>query len=375
MGGVFTEQASWRWVFYINLPICAIALATIIPFLNLKYNRQGSISDRLKRVDWLGNAVLVAAVAAILFALSYGGTKYAWGSWRIVLPMVAGFLGLILFGYIQRSGYVAEPTMPRQIFANRTAISIFVMAFLHGLLLLWVIYFFPVYSQAVLRASPIRAGVMLFPTATTIAPASALAGAFITLTGKYRVLHYLGWILMAIGVGLFPLLNTNSPVSAWVGYQTFFGLGNGLVFNAMIPPLLASLPASEVATATATWTFMRSFGSIWGIAIPSAIFNEKVNKLVVQRLAGNTAIQDLLKNGLAYQHATREFIDGLAPAVRGVVVGIYVDGLKTVWFTAIAFAVLGLPVCLFVKGLVLSDEYESEFGIEEKKKAGGGGIV
>jgi hypothetical protein len=375
MGGVFTEQVSWRWVFYINLPICAMALATIIPFLKLAHRREGTISSRLKRVDWFGNAILVIAVSSILFSLSYGGTKYSWGSWRIVVPLVAGFFGMGIFAWIQRSGWVAEPTMPPQLFANRTAIAIFAMAFVHGLLLLYMLYFFPVYSQAVLLSSPIRAGVMLFPTAMTIAPAAAAAGAIITITGRYRALHFVGWILMAIGIGLFPLLDRNSTTAAWVGYQALFGLGNGLVFNAMIPPLLASLPPSEVATATATWTFMRSFGSIWGIAIPSAIFNEKVNKLAMSRLAGNVGVQKSLLNGQAYEHATKAFVEGLGSGVRDVVIGIYEDGLKTVWFVAIAFAVIGLPIALCVRSLTLSDEYESDFGIESKKKQSVGVMV
>ncbi|KUJ12536.1 MFS general substrate transporter [Mollisia scopiformis] len=372
LGGVFVEQATWRWVFYINIPICAIALAIVIPFLKLTYNRVGTVSDRLKRVDWIGNFVLVAAVASILFALSYGGTKYVWTSWHIILPLVFGFIGLVLFAWIQNSGLVAEPTMPPQLFSNRTAVAIFAMAFVHGLLLLYVIYFFPVYSQAVLKASPIRAGVMLFPTATTIAPAAAAAGAVITITGRYRPLHFLGWTLMIIGVGLFPLLDRNSTTAAWVGYQALFGLGNGMVFNAMIPPLLASLPPSEVATATATWTFMRSFGSIWGIAIPSAIFNEKINSLSSTRLAGDLATQALLKNGEAYQHATAAFINSLAQPTQNIVIGIFVSSLRTVWFVAIAFAVLGLPISLLVRSLTLTDEYVSEFGIEDKKKVEGG---
>ncbi|KAF8849212.1 MFS general substrate transporter [Acephala macrosclerotiorum] len=375
LGGVFVEQATWRWVFYINLPICAIALATIVPFLKLKYSREGTVTDRLKRVDWIGNAVLVVAVASILFALSYGGTKYKWGSANIIIPMIAGFIGMIVFALIQRSGYLAEPTMPPQLFSNRTSIAIFVMAFVHGLLLLYVIYFFPVYSQAVKKASPIRAGVMLFPTATTIAPAAAATGAYITITGKYRSIQFVGWVLMVIGVGLFPLLDRNSTTSAWVGYQALFGLGNGMVFNAMIPPLLASLPPSEVATATATWTFMRSFGSIWGIAIPSAIFNEKVNKLVTSRLAGNVLVQSQLMNGKAYEHATAKFVTAMPQPTQDIVIGIYVDSLKIVWYVAIAFALIGLPICLFVKSYQLTDEYQSEFGIEEKKKASVGIMV
>ncbi|KAH7395972.1 major facilitator superfamily domain-containing protein [Cadophora sp. MPI-SDFR-AT-0126] len=372
LGGIFTQHVTWRWIFYINLPISGVALLFIVPFLNLKYRRVGTIWDRTKRVDWLGNFVLIGAVTAILLALAWGGTKFSWSSWHILVPMIIGFLGIVAFALIQVSGYVDEPTMPPQLFSNRTSVSIYIMAFVHGILLLYVTYFLPVYFQAVKGASPSRAGVELFPTATTIAPAAAISGVIITITGKYRVFHYLGFVLMSLGCGLFALLDEDSSIAAWVGYQVLFGLGNGMVYNSMIPPLLASLPPSEVATATATWTFMRSFGSIWGIAIPSAIFNDRVNHLVRERLANAPAIAAQLVNGKAYERATAVFIAGLGANVRPIVVGIYVDALKVVWYASIAFAVIGLPICLFVKGLDLSSILETEFGMEEKKKSGRG---
>lgn len=375
LGGIFTQHVTWRWIFYINLPISGVALLFIVPFLNLKYRRVGTVWDRTKRVDWLGNFVLIGAVTAILLALAWGGTKFSWSSWHILVPMIIGFLGIVAFAIIQVSGYVDEPTMPPQLFSNRTSVSIYLMAFVHGILLLYVTYFLPVYFQAVKGASPSRAGVQLFPTATTIAPAAAISGIIITITGKYRAFHYLGFVLMSLGCGLFALLDEDSTVAAWVGYQVLFGLGNGMVYNSMIPPLLASLPPSEVATATATWTFMRSFGSIWGIAIPSAIFNDRVNHLVRERLGNAPAIAAQLVNGKAYERATAVFIASLGANVRPIVVGIYVDALKVVWYASIAFAVIGLPICLFVKGLDLSSVLETEFGMEEKKKNGRGSPV
>ena len=362
---------SWRWTFYINLPVAGVALALIVPFLNLQYRRVGTVWDRLKRVDWIGNAVLILSVTAILLALAWGGTLHAWESWRTILPLVLGGLGLLGFAAIQASGYVDEPTMPPKLFSNQTSVFIFIMAFVHGLLLLYVTYFLPIYFQAVLGASPTRSGVEIFPIATTIAPAAAAAGIIVTIKGKYRYFHFIGFILMSIACGCFSLLDKNTKTGAWVGYQALFGLGNGLVFNTMIPPLLASLPSTEVATATATWTFMRSFGSIWGIAIPSAIMNDRINHLVVERLSNFPDIAAELLNGGAYQKATAKFVSSLAPtpAIKEIVISVYVDALKVVWYGSIAFAVIGLPICLGVKSLNLSNDLETEFGMETRKKA------
>ena len=367
MGGLFTQHANWRWVFYINLPICGAALALVVPFLNLKHRREGTILDRLKRVDWAGNAVLTASVTSILLALAWAGTKHSWSSWKTVLPLILGLLGTLGFGAIQYSGYLEEPTMPPKLFSNRTSISIFFMAFVHGILLLYVTYFLPVYFQAVLGSSPTRSGVQIFPIATTIAPAAAISGVLITIYGKYRVFHFLGFALMAAGSGSLVVLDENSSVGAWVGFQVLFGLGNGMVFNTMIPPLLASLPASEVATATATWTFMRSFGSIWGIAVPSAIFNSRTDHLVADRLSEFPAIAALLVKGGAYQRATAAFVESLPAIPRHTVIGIYTDALKTIWYISIPFCLIGFPIAMFVKSYVLSNELETDFGMEDRK--------
>ena len=369
LGGVFTQHVTWRWVFYINLPICGVALGLIVPFLNLKYHRQGTVVDRVKRIDWIGATSLTTSVTAILLALAWAGTKHSWSSWRTILPLILGFAGMLGFFVHQFSGHVAEPTMPPKLFSNRTSVSIFVMAFVHGILLLYVTYFMPVYFQAVRGATPTRSGVEIFPIATTIAPAAAVSGVLVTITGRYRLYHFLGFALMAAGCGSLSTLDASSNMGAWIGFQLMFGLGNGMVFNTMIPPLLASLPSSEVATATATWTFMRSFGQIWGIAIPSAIFNQRIDTLVRKNLADFPNIARLLVRGGAYQQATAAFIRSLPESenVRGIVQNVYVEALKTVWYVSIPFAVIGIPIALFVKSYRLTNELETEFGMRDEK--------
>lgn len=258
--------------------------------------------------------------------------------------------------------------MPLRIFANRTSALCLVVSFLHSMLLFWACYFLPVYFQAVLRASPVRSAVMLFPIATTSAPAGAVAGVVITRTGRYRLWHLLGLGLVALGCGLCTLLDAASPTGRWVGFQLLLGFGFGFVFTSTLPPILASLAESDVATATGAWTFLRNWGSIWGVAIPSAIFNTYSSR-AASRLS-DPAVRDVLVDGGAYQRATRHFMLTLDGSLRSDVVGLYEDGLRVVWQASIGFVLLAFACALFVPTIELRDELNTEFGLKEGGRSG-----
>jgi EmrB/QacA subfamily drug resistance transporter len=367
VGGAIVDNTSWRWVFYINLPLCGVTLILMLLFLHVNYDRQSTVTAKLKRVDFAGNAILITSVISILLALTWAGTTHPWKSWRTIVPLLLGFAGMVAFLVYQGSRWCLEPTMPLRLFANRTAAITYVLSFLHGIILYWVSLFLPVYFQSILEATPEKSGIDLFASVIPMVPAAIIGGVLITVTGKYKELLVAGFVLMAVGMGLFTMLDDRTNTVRWVVYQVVLALGSGISLIATLPAVLASLPESDVATATATWAFLRSFGSIWGVSIPSAIFNTRFTDLV-GRIA-SPQLRSVLVGGGAYQLATKTFMKSLdnTPVVKAQVVSVYVDSLKLVWQVGIAFAALGVPLSLLLRSLALRNELNTEYGFEEKK--------
>ena len=242
IGGVLVTNSTWRWVFYINLPIGGVALVLLIAFLHVNYKKESTLIDRIMRIDFIGNAILIASVVAILFATAYGGTRYAWSSWRIIVPLVLGFIGMGFYQVYESSNFCLEPTTPPRLFSNKTSSTAYFLTFVHALLTVWVIYFLPLYFQAVLASTAARSGVQLLPTVIVLIPLAAVSGILISKTGRYKPLHLLGFALMTLGFGLFTLLDSESSISVWVIFQIFAAAGSGLVVPALLRQLKPNSP-------------------------------------------------------------------------------------------------------------------------------------
>lgn len=265
--------------------------------------------------------------------------------------------------FFQGSRWCLEPTTPLYLFSNRTAASTYLLSFLHGIVLYWVSLFLPVYFQAVLEASPEQSGIDLFASVVPMVPFAIVGDIIISATGRYKDLLVAGFIAMSVGMGLFTILDDKTTIVVWVVFQVVLAISSGVALIATLPAILASLPESDVATATATWAFLRSFGSIWGVSIPSAIFNARFNHLAYR--ISDEKLRSMLYNGGAYQLATRRFLTSLDPTPVVEVISVYVDSLKLVWQVGIAFTVIGVPISLLLKSLKLRYELDTEYGFEE----------
>ncbi|CAG8926337.1 unnamed protein product [Penicillium salamii] len=362
IGGVIVNDISWRWIFYINLPIGGTALVLVFLFLRVHYKREGTLAARLKRVDFAGNLLLMGAVVAVLIALTWGGTLHPWDSWHVLVPLLVGTAGLIAFFFHQKI-YAPEPTMPVRLYSNSTSMLSYIVTFLHGIEMSWLSFFLPVYFQVLLEASPLRSGVDLLAIVIPLMPAGIVGGLIIAKFGRYKPTMVAGYALLSIGVGCLTLLDANSSTAKWVIFQLICGIGGGLALTATLPAVQAPLPESDVAIATACWAFVRSFGSIWGAAIPAAIFNSRVDSLLHK--VSNPEVRELLKRGGAYEHATASFMKSFNSdlTTKKELIDIYTAGVQQSWQVLIAFTVIAVPLACLIKEVPLRKELVTEFGL------------
>ncbi|RYP65609.1 hypothetical protein DL771_008217 [Monosporascus sp. 5C6A] len=367
-GGLIVNDSTWRWVFYLNLPIGGAALMLLVVFLNVRYNKEATLADRLTKIDWAGNAIFVGAICAILVALSWAGAVYAWLSYQVLVPLIIGLGGLVGFLFFEGTRFAPQPTVPLHLLANRTSATVYVLTFLHSIVTIWALYFLPVYFQGVLGSSPSYSGVQLLPTILTLIPFATTGGALLSKFSRYRPIHHVGFALIVIGFGLLSLLDANSSTGAWVSFQIIESAGAGLMIPTLLPAVMAPLAESDTALATATWAFLRSFGLTWGTAIPAAIFNNRFDELAP--MITETAVREQVMNGKAYAHATAMFRNALAPQTQRQFIAVLEESLRRVWQVAIGFGALGFLLVIFEKELTLRNELETEYGMEKETSSG-----
>jgi MFS family permease len=264
IGGVLVQTTTWRWVFYVNIPVASAGLLLLFLFLHMEYDKESTFVEKAKRVDFAGNVIFIASTIALLIALTNPGTLYAWSSWRIILPLTLGLIGFGAFCVFEATGWCAEPTFPGLLYTNRTSATALVLTLLHMMLLYWEVYFLPVYFQAIKQSSPARSGVQLLPTVINLMVFAGVGGGYMKATGKYLPTHDAGFALMTLGFGLFTLLSESSSVAEWIIFQIIFGAGAGLPIGTLLPAVQAALPEADTATATGAWAVLRSFGTILG---------------------------------------------------------------------------------------------------------------
>lgn len=314
LGGVFTDKATWRWCFYINLPIGAITLLVIIFFFEAPAGATSDPSDKprgdktwkeiLNEFDPVGTALFMPAIICLLLALQWGGTTYAWSNWRIILCFVLFGVLILIFTYVQFRQQ-DNATIPPRVLAMRTVWAGGFFSFAAGAAFFIAIYFLPIWFQAVKGASAVQSGIDNLPMLIAVVVMSMVAGAAVSIFGYYTPWMLASTLFMSLGYGLASTLKPYSSEGLWIGYQILAGAGMGFGMQQPLMALQATLNNKDLPTGTAINVFMQTIGGSLFVSVGQNVFN---NKLVAYTLVyapgmnpetvlstGATSIQEVIK--------------------------------------------------------------------------------
>ncbi|KIH92513.1 Major Facilitator Superfamily protein [Sporothrix brasiliensis 5110] len=367
-GGLLVRYSTWRWAFYMALPTGGVAVVLLAAVLRVQYDRSQTVATKLASLDWLGSVLFVGGTVPVLLALGWAGGAYPWSSYRVLVPLLVGLATLGVFLALEGQARLApHPMVPLRLFRLRTTAIVFLLTFAHGLVTMWALYFLPVYFQGVLALDAYRAGIALLPTILALLPGAILGGLLLSRLGRYRPILAVCFALVAVGFGLFSLLDAASSTAAWVGFQVLESFGAGVGMAALLPALLAPLTDKDTALATATWGVMRSFGILWGVAIAGAIYTNRAAQLAAAIIT-DQAVASVFQSGGAYGAADVRFLDTLSPETRAQVITVQSAALQRSWQVAIAFGGLGLLATAAMKHVPLREQNDTDFGMVETKE-------
>jgi MFS family permease len=361
IGAGFAQNISWRWIFYINLPVIGLGFTFVVLFLN-QTKIPGGIPAKLRRFDYFGSALFTASATAFLFGITTGGVIYEWSSFRVLLPLIIGPFGLLAFGYWEFK-FASEPIINKGLFNNWDMVVSYVMTVFHGIILWSLLYFLVLYYQAVKLYSPVTSAVAVLPETLTVAPAGMLVGITAGITGRYRWSLWTGWVLATLGAGVLWLLQPDTTVAQWVFLNLPIGVGTGMLFPAMALSIQAACEPALNGQATAFFSFLRGLGQAIGVAVSGVIFqNVFKNKLLdlpaFAPLAGEYSRDATIVVGII-----KAMPDGDA---KTVLIQSYSDSLRIIWVSMLAFAAFSLLLSLTVRGYSLNQEHVTQQGLVDR---------
>ena len=335
LGGVFVDQLSWHWIFYINIPIGAVAL-TVVAI---------QVPGNLRRVhhviDYLGAAVLVFSASFLVLFTSLGGTTYPWGSPTIIALGVAGAVLLVIFVFVERRA--TEPVLPLHLFSNRGFSVTSLVGFIVGFAMFGAIVYLPVFFQIVHGESPTISGLRLLPLLVGLIICSTGSGIVISRTGRYRAFPIAGTALMTVGLVLLSQVGVGTSLIVAALYMFVLGVGLGCVMQVLVLIVQNAVPYPELGVATSGATFFRSIGGSFGTAIFGAIFSNVLVGNLVRHL-GNTR----LPTGLSSSSVTPAILDRLPQAVHHGIAAAYAESIQTVFVIAAPIGAIAFLAAWFI---------------------------
>lgn len=346
LGGLFTDHLTWRWAFYVNVPIAivvVIAAARTIPSVK---------AAGRPVIDYLGITMVTVGASSLILATSWGGNEYAWGSPVIIGLFVLGLAALAAFCFVEFRA--REPMLPMRLFNNPVFTVCSILSFIVGFAMLGAMIYLPTYLQYVDGDSATLSGVRTLPMVIGLLAASIFSGNVVSKTGRYRIFPIVGSLVMAVGLFLLSRMGPDSGVWLESLYMLVLGLGIGLCMQVLTIAVQNTVDYTDLGTATSGVTFFRTLGSSFGTAVFGTIYanslgpNLKDGVAAAVRAGGDPAV-------VAKASQSPEGLHALPDAQSAPLAQAYADTLHTVFLWTVPVAVLGFVVALFLKQVRLRD--------------------
>ncbi|WP_370517213.1 DHA2 family efflux MFS transporter permease subunit [Pseudactinotalea sp. HY160] len=340
LGGYLTEHASWRWIFYINVPIGIAAL--VVTSLSLYLPRP----QRRRRVDYSGMVLMAGAVACLVLLLTWGGRRYEWTSPQIV-ALGIGVLALTPL-WLWVESRAAEPILPLRLFRNGVFRVNVVLAFLLGVAMFGAVSYLPTYLQLSLGASATTSGLLMLPLMGGLMAAAVTTGQLITRTGRYKVFPILGTSVAAVGMFLLSRMDAGTSRLQSSVFMVVLGLGIGFIMPTLVLVVQNAVSRPEVGAATAGVNFFRQIGASVGTALIGSLFVSRLGDRLALNLPPDAAAH-LNQAGEQGGSLTPDQLAQLPEPIAHAVVVSYAEALIPLYFYLVPLLVLGLVVACFLE--------------------------
>ncbi|MGN9844058.1 MDR family MFS transporter [Nonomuraea sp. H19] len=359
VGGFITDHLDWRWAFYVNLPVGAVALVLIMMNLHLP-----KLHNKV-RIDWAGAILLSISITAMVLITTWGGNEYTWDSWQILGLAAVAVVTLVAFILVERKA--VEPIMPLQLFRIRNFTLISAIGFLLGFAMFGAINFLPLFQQTVQGASATNSGLLLLPMMGAAMGVSLFVGKAITSTGKYKIYPVIGGVGMAAGMWLLSTMGVTTP--AWLTgvYIAVLGLGMGFLMQTTMLIAQNSVEQKDLGVASSASTFFRSIGGSFGVSLFGAIFNNHLLSELTARF-GTQAGERIATGGGQMDPAA---LAQMPPAQRTGLLEALASSISGVFWWAIAFAIVVPVLAAFIKEIPLRGSEPSDAAKQDAVKAAG----